>query len=191
MSRRRGQRSASALRGEKNLLSRSGFLHCFGSAQFTGDYHTGDGVFIPMLNSGVGMLGLFAMGSAGGFCFCIWLGIAANSGPLLKGCRRWLESSRIHDVVRVEAVLDGCNCFHTQRGNVGGEPRQVFGANGMVVRESGAAVDERLLGGTLDVQILLHFATLLLHETKCEIKTRSAAIGVADMAAGPGWRPAF
>jgi len=191
MSRRRGQRSASALRGEKNLLSRSGFLHCFGSAQFTGDYHTGDGVFIPMLNSGVGMLGLFAMGSAGGFCFCIWLGIAANSGPLLKGCRRWLESSRIHDVVRVEAVLDGCNCFHTQRGNVGGEPRQVFGANGMVVRESGAAVDERLLGGSLDVQILLHFVALPLHKTKCEIKTRSAAIGMADMTAGPGWHTAF
>src|ERR1700691_703342 len=67
----------------------------------------------------------------------------------------------------------------------------MFGANGMVVRESTAAVDERLLGGTLDVQILLHFVTLLLHETKCEIKTRSAAIGVADMAAGPGRHTAF
>src|ERR1700689_4609480 len=67
----------------------------------------------------------------------------------------------------------------------------MFGANGMVVRESTAAVDERLLGGSLDVQILLHFVTLLLHETKCEIKTRSAAIGVADMEAGPGRHTAF
>src|SRR5580704_17438824 len=135
--------------------------------------------------------GLFPVESAGGFCFCIGLGGAGNLRPLLKGMLGWLQPSRIHDVVRVEGVLDGCHSLHTQRRNVGGEPRQVFGANGMVVRESGAAVDERLLGGSLDVQILLHFATLLLHETKCEKKARTAAIGVADMTAGPGWRPAF
>src|SRR5580704_806524 len=61
----------------------------------------------------------------------------------------------------------------------------------MVVRESGAVIDKLLLGGALDLQILFHFVSQVLDETKCEIKTRAAAVAVTDMAAGPGCDPAL
>src|SRR5208282_3592542 len=67
----------------------------------------------------------------------------------------------------------------------------MFRADGVMVRERGAVVDEGLLDGALDAQILLHLASLLLHESKCEIEARAAVIGVADVAAGPGRDAAF
>src|ERR1700722_9941477 len=67
----------------------------------------------------------------------------------------------------------------------------MLGSNRVVMRDSGASVDKRLLRRPLHAEILLHFTSCLLLETESEVHAGTALIGVADVASSPRTRSAF
>src|SRR5215471_19478599 len=67
----------------------------------------------------------------------------------------------------------------------------MLGADGMVVGSCGSVVDERLLGGAFDPEVLFHLASWLLPETESKIDAGAGLIGVADVTSRPRTHPAF
>ena len=61
----------------------------------------------------------------------------------------------------------------------------MLGANGVVVGEGAAVFHEGILGGFLDVKILLDLAALALQAAEGEVEAGAGAIAVAEVAADP------